>query len=103
MIVTISPTVMDGQVVRWYASEAAAEHGDSQMSASRHGVLVHCFLHLIPAEHLAEAQRLYGVLRDGGQVPDGVATHRRLGGRRIMAIAGHFMAPSEVRQIEDMP
>ena len=32
-------TVMDGFVIRWYASEASATHGTEVISASRNGVM----------------------------------------------------------------
>ncbi len=35
------PTVMDGWIVRWYATEDAANHGEQVISASRSGVTVH--------------------------------------------------------------
>lgn len=86
MIVTVTSTIMGGQVVRWYADESAAEYGTASMSASRDGVRVYCFLHQVPDGRLDEAQRLYAILCDGREVPEGVATHRRLGGRRIEPI-----------------
>lgn len=40
MIVTSTPTICDGTVVRWYRSEQAAIDGNAQVTASRNGVSV---------------------------------------------------------------
>jgi hypothetical protein len=40
-VVVDFPTIMDGYVVRWYAAEHDANHGDPIISASRNGVVKH--------------------------------------------------------------
>lgn len=39
--VTVTPTIMDGQVVRWFSGEAAMASMHPMLSASRHRVLIH--------------------------------------------------------------
>lgn len=39
MICLVTPTIMDGPVVRWYADETAVEERRELASASRHGVV----------------------------------------------------------------
>lgn len=75
MIVIITPTIMDGQVVRWYITESAARNGDESLSASRNGVRVFGYLDDIPAEVLEQAKAAYETLRAGGDVEE-LATHR---------------------------
>lgn len=38
MIVIVTPTIMDGRVIRWYDNEAAVEQHDQVASASRNAV-----------------------------------------------------------------
>lgn len=76
MIVTVTPTVMSGQVVRWFATESQAEHGAEILSASRDGVWVHTYLHLIAAEQLDAANAAYGRILRGEDVGH-LATHER--------------------------
>lgn len=40
MIVTVTPTIMDGTVVRWYAGEDAEDRGEELASASRNRAIV---------------------------------------------------------------
>jgi hypothetical protein len=40
-VVVDFPTIMDGYVVRWYATEHDANHHDPIISASRNGVVKH--------------------------------------------------------------
>lgn len=40
-VVTVTPTIGDGTVVRWHTSEAAAGGGYPFVSASRNAVIVH--------------------------------------------------------------
>jgi hypothetical protein len=75
MIVIITPTIMDGAVLRWYVSKSAAENGDESLSASRNGVRVFGYLDDVPAEVLEQAKRAYETLRAGGDVKN-LATHR---------------------------
>lgn len=67
-------TIMDGQVLRWYRDETAAENGDEIMSASRNGVRVHGYLHEVTDEQLAVARSARDRLKRGEDVQD-VATH----------------------------
>lgn len=75
MIVIITPTIMDGLVLRWYVSKSAAENGDETMTASRNGVRVNGYLDDVPPEVLEQAKRAYETLRTGGDVKN-MATHR---------------------------
>lgn len=82
LVVVITPTIMDGPVVRWYRSEAAARHGGEIMSASRNGVRIGVYLHRVPADAIADAQQAYRSLARrnyGTDTPGDVAvlaTHR---------------------------
>lgn len=75
MIVTVTPTVMSGQVVRWFATESAAEHGTEIVSASRDGVTVSAYLH-VAAPYLAAANEARDRLLQNEDVAD-LATHTR--------------------------
>ena len=55
-VVVLYYTIMDGPVLRWYRSEAAAEHGSEYMSASRKGVYVDAFLDTIPDAEIVKAR-----------------------------------------------
>lgn len=77
-IVTVTPTIQDGIVVRWYDNPNAAVYGHELVSASRNGVLVHAYLNEVPADILDRAREAYEILRDG-KPPETVyamATHR---------------------------
>lgn len=82
LVVTVTATIMDGPVVRWYSSEAGYRHGAEIMSASRDGVRVNVYLHAVPADALADAQAAYRALdrhRHELELPGEVAvlaTHR---------------------------
>lgn len=80
VVCTVTPTIMDGTVVRWYRSETAAEHNWVMVSASRNAVIV--------GEHLSNGEVTPGVMARARLVhellrrkPDadlsGWATHRR--------------------------
>ncbi|MFG1659055.1 hypothetical protein ACGFIY_21235 [Micromonospora chersina] len=80
MIVTVTPTIMDGTVVRWYSSEDAVEYGREMCSASRNGVRVNGYLTDVPADVLAAAQQAYEALRRDDRTDVGhLATHRQRG------------------------
>lgn len=55
-VVVLYYTIMDGPVLRWYRSEAAAENGNEYMSASRNGVYVNGFLDRIPDAEILKAR-----------------------------------------------
>jgi hypothetical protein len=75
VIVTVTPTIMDGQVVRWYASEAAEEAHRPLLSASRNGVMIHAaYLHHV--EELLDAARDTHARLERGEDVEDVATHR---------------------------
>lgn len=40
IVITVTPTIMDGTVVRWYTNLAAAENGREMASASRNRVML---------------------------------------------------------------
>jgi hypothetical protein len=80
MIVIVTPTIMDGVVVRWYVSEASAENGRERISVSRNGVMVNGYLHEVPDDIFALANEIYLTWkRDPNAWPDiqKAATHRR--------------------------
>jgi hypothetical protein len=82
VIVTVTPTVMDGTVVRWYAGDDPDSIGSPQVSVSRYGVLVNGYLHEVPESVLNQAKQLHeGWQRDRNAWPDveKLATHRRKG------------------------
>ena len=80
MIVTVTPTVMSGTVVRWYRSESAAERDAEMVSASRDGVHVSCYLHEVPADLMEAARGAYEALRHDRRADlKHLATHRRRG------------------------
>ena len=77
-VITVTPTVMDGTVVRWYVNTAAAETGVEVMSASREGVLINVHLHKIPDEWLLTATQVYERLRTDRSADFAhLATHRK--------------------------
>ena len=76
MIITVTPTILEGQVVRWYASETAAQFGDEMLSASRNGVRVVVYLDDVPDDIMSQARLTYRVLAAGGDV-EHLATHRK--------------------------
>jgi hypothetical protein len=75
-VVTVTPTIQDGQVVRWYRTLVAAENGVETMSASRNGVMVNGFLHEVGPTLLAVAEDIRRGLSAGWDVSH-AATHRR--------------------------
>lgn len=81
MICVVTPTIMDGTVVRWYFpddSEAGHPGIEPALSASRNGVRVGTFLHLIPDELKARATRAYLLLsQDSDTDLSSWATHKR--------------------------
>jgi hypothetical protein len=88
-VVLLYYTIMDGPVLRWYRSEAAAEHGREYMSASRNGVYVDGFLDRIPDAEIAKAREAAAELAST-QRPDvsRFATHEK-----------PFLASSKVERI----
>jgi hypothetical protein len=78
-VVIVTPTIMDGTVVRWYRSLDTAQNRVEMASASRNGVMISGYVHDVPACVLAAAGRAWEQLRRGGP-SDAVcqlATHRR--------------------------
>lgn len=75
MIVTTTPTIMDGQVLRWYLSEAAAKDRWEIVSASRNSIIISGDPHLTDTI-LGDARRAHRRLAAGEDVTD-MATHRR--------------------------
>lgn len=88
-VITVHHTVMDGQVVRWYASVAGAENARVVVSASRNGVTV-------SAEHLDErrAKVLAELLCHAAE-----CSHELAYGRDLRGLATHrfkgLMGPLE--------
>lgn len=82
-VVIVTPTIMDGTVVRWYrAVEHVDYHHGEVLSASRNGVLVcsSAYLHTIPPEWISDATVIWQALRIGKDVSRW-ATHRTRFGR----------------------
>ncbi|WP_030487281.1 hypothetical protein [Micromonospora chokoriensis] len=83
MIVTVTPTIGDGTVVRWYydADALADLHGiEPMVSASRNGVRIGTYLHCVPDEIMTTAQDAYEQLRrDSDADLKHLATHTRAG------------------------
>lgn len=81
IVCTVTPTIQDGTVVRWYRSEIAAETGKVMISASRNGVEIgqHLTNGQVPTDVLAKAEEAHAVLAGGGSSDQLVdwATHRR--------------------------
>jgi len=77
-VVTVTPTLADGTVVRWHLSVRAATNMSAVVSASRRGVAVHTtYLQEVPADWLAAATAAYEQLvRDPGAGLGHLATHR---------------------------
>lgn len=65
IVCTVTPTIQDGVVVRWYRSEIAAETRRVMISASRNGVIVgDCLINdEVPAEIQAAAEAAHAELR----------------------------------------
>ena len=76
-VVIVTPTIMDGTVVRWYRDADAVAYGAELLSASRNGVMVlaHCYLHQIPPAWIEAASAAYEELKAARSV-SGLATHR---------------------------
>ena len=83
-VVTVTPTISDGVVVRWHMSLGAAGGGYPVLSASRNAVIVHEATLRSDAAHEALRQLLdhaFAVqvrIRRGDDVRD-LATHERRG------------------------
>jgi hypothetical protein len=81
IVCTVTPTVEDGTVVRWYRSEIAADLGQFMISASRNRVEVgkHLINGMVPVNVLTQAELAFTVLNRGGSANELVdwATHRR--------------------------
>jgi hypothetical protein len=79
MICTVSPTVADGYVVRWWRSVEHAEYGyPPVVSASRRGVMVDGLLHEVPDAVMHQARTAW-LLLDRGESDHvrAMATHSR--------------------------
>lgn len=86
-VVTVTQTIMDGTVVRWYESEATFEYGREMVSASRNGVMVPRYLNAVPDDVLAAARDAWRALSKGRDVGH-LATHRITFASRELRPAG---------------
>lgn len=80
IVCTVTPTIMDGTVVRWYRSEIAAEMHRVMVSASRNGVQVgeHLTNGEVPVEVMDRANAAHEMLIASSDADlSGWATHRR--------------------------
>lgn len=85
-IVVLYHTIVDGPVLRWYRSVAAAEAARHYMSAGCNGVHIDGYLHEIPIEQIATAKQVYEELaRDRRADVSRFATHHKplLAGRIV--------------------
>ncbi|TDC30086.1 hypothetical protein E1211_24895 [Micromonospora sp. 15K316] len=81
MIITVTPTIGDGTVVRWYPADTHTDLIPATMpavSASRNGVLVNTYLHAVPEEVMTAAHEVWEQLRrDHDADVTALATHRK--------------------------
>lgn len=86
LVVTVRPTIMDGTVVDWFLSEAAARDvSRAIVSASRNGVHIDCWLHQLPDGLLDTAREIAALIRQGArtaEIEQLYATHNRAWGSR---------------------
>lgn len=83
-VITVTPTIQSGTVVRWYYCTAGVEiNGRPVLSASREGVTIHgdVFWHDIPREWLNRATDAQEMLKlsNGKRDLNYFATHKRRG------------------------
>lgn len=80
-VITVTATIMDGQVVRWYRTVGAAANHRPVLSASRNGVSVHGeYLTGIPQSWIDTAKQAYADLAaDSDADVKRLATHRNRG------------------------
>lgn len=80
-VITVTVTVMDGTVVRWFRDLNAAENMRAAVSASRNGVSIHAeYLTDVPKLWVDAALEAYGELKVNRDVNlSGMATHRHRG------------------------
>lgn len=77
MIVTVTPTIMDGTVVRWYAGEDAEDRAEELASASRNRAIV---ADSAPDSLRCTAESVHAALRQNRNADlNYLATHRREG------------------------
>lgn len=80
-VITVTPTIQSGTVVRWYRSTDDNER--PVLSASREGVMIHgdVFWHDIPREWLNRATAAHEMLKlsNGKRDLNYFATHKRRG------------------------
>lgn len=76
-VITVTATVMDGQVVRWHRTVQAAATMRPEVSASRNGVAVHAqYLTDVPPEWVDAAKAAHSVMRCNRQADMRIlATH----------------------------
>lgn len=87
-VITVTPTIMDGTVVRWYTGALAAEQSRPLLSASRQGVMIHgdVLIADLPASWIEAAQDAHGRIAAGYAVSH-LATHRKpLGSRELIPV-----------------
>jgi hypothetical protein len=87
MVITATPTVQDGYVVRWYRNLGTATRGSELVSASRNAVMILVPLHHVPVDLVAMATETRWLLRrDDVEAVKRLATHRRVIGNRVEPI-----------------
>lgn len=79
-VITVTPTIQSGTVVRWHRSLTDANQHQEILSASRDGAMIHgnVFLHDLPEEWVEAAKAAATDLRMSRDVKH-LATHRRRG------------------------
>lgn len=88
-IITVTPTVMDGTVVRWYRDLKDYEVAEPVLSASRNRWMTHGgkTAPQMPAEWLRVARETHTILREDWEADvSHLATHRAPRGRRGMLV-----------------
>lgn len=75
-VVTVTPTILDGTVARWYRSETELAWGNETISASRNGVMGHG-TYITPTDYDA-AWTAHLAIKAGHDIQH-LATHKRRG------------------------
>lgn len=92
LVVTVRPTIMDGPVIDWFLSEAAADDvSRAIVSVSRNGIRLDCWLDQLPDGLLDTARQAAAACKRGTRTPELeqlYATHERsFGTRELTPIA----------------
>lgn len=81
-VITATPTIQSGLVIRWFRGMGGYENRGAVLSASRDGVMIHgdVFLHDLPGEWVEAAKGATAAIRAEAQEDaKALATHRQDG------------------------